>query len=242
MVMEVHLATSQGNIVKTATIESNDPDKPQQVLKLEGFVKAIVMMKPSENVVFGGSAGPHSEAVVDLEATTTPFHITRINTNLVGSISYSLQTVSQGTRYRLKIYNKVNKGSYNGFIRLKTDLPRVPYLLVRVMGIIKGPIAATPQTLIVGKLSAGKPVRSASLTVTSRNDKPFRITALTYNKALLSVSRKKLPNRNGFVLTVQPRLEAVSTGSVKQVHMTVETSAGPGATARVLVIIFNSSR
>ncbi len=239
--MKVDLASRQGNIVKTVTVESNDPLKPRLVLSLEGFVKAIVTMKPSGNVAFRGPAGRLTESVVDLVATTAPFHIKGIDTNLSGSINYSLQTVSEGTHYRLKVSNKVQKGSYSGFIRLKTDLARAPYLLVRVMGVIKGAIEATPETVMVGKLSGGKPVRSGAVTVTSGDDKPFVITGLTYDKALMSVSQERLENRNGFVLNIEPKLENVSPGSVKQVHIMVETNAGADGKADVLVILFNNS-
>ncbi len=241
MIMKANLANFQGNVVKTATITSNDPDDPVQALKLEGFVKPIVLMKPSPNVALRAPAGPLSESVVELIAAKTPFHITSIDTNLAGSINYSLQTVSEGTDYRLKISNKIRRGNYSGFIRLKTDLPRVPYLFVRVMGIIKGEISATPETVMIGELSAGMPVRSGSVTVTSNEDKPFKITGLTYDKALMSVSQKKLENRNGFLLNIRPELQSAKPGSVKQAPLAVETNVGPYGKADVLVIIFNNS-
>ncbi|MDR3566834.1 MAG: hypothetical protein P4L43_02285 [Syntrophobacteraceae bacterium] len=239
--MKVELSDSHGNIVKTATIDSDDPDKPLVGLKLEGIVKAIVTMKPSANVVLRGSAGSISESSVDLEATTTPFHIESTETNLSGKINYSLQTVSDGTHYRLKVSNLLPKGSYSGFIRLKTDLPKAPYLLVRVMGVIKGEIAATPETVIIGMLSPGKPVRTGSVSVTRGDGKPFSITGLSYDKSLLSVSRKKVESPNGYVLNIEPKLDGQSPGSVKQAPLTVETNAVPGGKVSVLVLIFNNS-
>ena len=241
MTMKVDLTNHQGNILKTATIESNDPDKPLQLLRLEGFVKAIVTIKPSQNVVFRGPASLLSESVVELEATTTPFHIKNTDTNLAARINYSLQTVSDGTHYRLKVSNKIPKGSYSGFIRLKTDLPRVPYLIVRVMGVVKGKIEATPETVMIGQMGNGKPVQSGSVTVLSGDSKPFDITTLTYDKNLMSVSQKRLENRNGYVLDIRPKLEGLSPGLVRQTPMTVETNAGPDGKADVLVIIFNNS-
>jgi hypothetical protein len=239
--MKVDLANTQGNIIKTATIDSNDPDKPLLDLKLEGFVKSIVTMKPSGNIAFRGPAGRLGESVVDLESSTTPFHIEGIDTNLSGSIDYSLQTVAAGTHYRLKVSNKLQKGTYSGFIRLKTDMPKAPYLLVRVMGVIKGEIAATPETVIVGKLSPSKPVRTGSVTVTSSAGKPFLITKLTYEKDLMAVSQKKLQNQNGYELAIQPKIDGAHPGAVKQGHIRIETNAGPDARVDVLVLIFNNS-
>lgn len=240
--MKVRLAFFQGNILKTATIESNDPDNPAVLLQLRGQVTALISLKPSGNLLLKGSVGELPEGSVDLVATTTPFHIKSIDTNLKGNIRYSLQTVSQGTRYRLKVADTLKQGNYSGFIRLNTDLPQAPCLLVNVTGIITGKIAATPETVIVGKLSADKPVRSGGVTITSNDDRPFRITGLTYDKRLLAVSPEKARTGKGFLLDIQPRLDEIRTGSVKQTHLGVETSAGPNARADVLVIIFNNSK
>ncbi|MDR3554187.1 MAG: hypothetical protein P4L55_05495 [Syntrophobacteraceae bacterium] len=239
--MKVNLGNFRGNITKTATIESNDPARPFEPLKLQGFVKAIVTMKPSGNVTFTGPAEGLSESVVDLEATTAPFHITNIDTNLSGNIDYSIQTVSDGTHYRLRVSNKIRKGSYSGYIRLKTDLTKIPYLLVRVMGVIKGAISATPETVMIGKMSADKPVCSGKVSVVSSSDKPFKITGLTYDKGLISVSQQRLENQNGFVLNIQPKMDGADPGSVRQAPLTVQTDAKPDGKADVLVIIFNNS-
>jgi hypothetical protein len=241
VIMKVDLGNFRGNIAKTATIESSDPVRPYETLKLQGFVKAIVTMKPSGNVTFTGPAEGLSESVVDLEATTAPFHITNIDTNLSGSIDYAIQTVSDGIHYRLTVSNKIRKGSYSGFIRLKTDLAKIPYLLVRVMGVIKGTISATPETVMIGKLSADKPVRSGKVSVVSGSDKPFKITGLTYDKGLISVSQQRLENGNGYVLDIQPKLEGANPGSVRQAPLTVQTDAKPDGKADVLVIIFNNA-
>ena len=240
MIMKVDLTNYQGDVAKTATIESNDPDKPLQVLKLMGFVTAIVTMKPSANVSFSGPAGRLSESVVDLEATTTPFHIKGAETNLAESVNYTIQTVADGTSYRLKIANKARKGSYSGFIRLKTDLPKTPYLLVRVMGVIKGEIAAAPETVITGRLGSGKPVRQGSVIVTSSDGEPFKISGLTYDEHLMSISRKKLENQNGYELVIRPELDGAGPG-VRQAPLAIETDRGSEAKVDVLVLIFNNS-
>jgi hypothetical protein len=240
--MKVDLGVFQGNIIKTATIESNDPDKPLTVLKVEGVVKAIVEIKPSPNVSLVGPAARIKPAEVELKATTTPFHIEGTETNLTGSINYSVKTVSEGSEYRLKISNLLPKGNYSGYIKLKTDIAQVPYLLVRVMGVIKDQLSASPETVMIGELSATEPVRSAQVTLTSGLDKPFEITGLTYDKTFMKVSQQKLKNQNGFSLTIEPRLEQAKPGSVKQSPLLIQTDIEPDGQARVLVLIFNNAK
>ncbi|MGC9196058.1 MAG: hypothetical protein ACP5IL_11465 [Syntrophobacteraceae bacterium] len=240
--MKVDLGVFQGNIIKTATIQSNDPDKPLTVLKLEGVVKAIVEMKPSPNVSLIGPAARIKPTVVDLLATTAPFHIESVETNLAGSIHYSVKTVTDGTHYRLKISNLLRKGNYSGYIKLKTDMARVPYLLVRVMGVIKDELSASPETVMIGELSGAEPVRSAQVTLTSASDKPFEITGLTYDKTFMKVSQVKLKNQNGFSLTIEPRLEHAKPGSVNQSPLVIKTDIKPDGQASVLVLIFNNTK
>lgn len=240
--MKVDLGIFQGDIIKTATIQSNDPDTPLTVLKVEGKVKGIVEMKPSPNVSLTGPAARLQPAVVDLQATTTPFHIESMETNLTGSINYSVETVTDGTHYRLEISNLLPKGSYSGYIKLKTDMAKVPYLLVRVMGVIKDQLSASPETVMIGELSGAEPVRSAEVTLTSALDKPFKITGLTYDKTFMRVSQEKLKNQNGFSLTIEPKLEHARPGSVNQSPLLIQTDIKQDGQARVLVLIFNNRK
>ncbi len=239
--MKVNLENFQGNIMKTVTIESDDPDNPRQVLKLRGVVKAIITIKPSPNISFTGSTGRLSRSVVDLQATKTPFHIKSIDTNLTGKIDYSIRTVTDGTHYRLKVSNKVRQGGYSGFIRLETDLPRAPWLLVRVMAAIKGAISASPETVLIGKLDADNPVRSGAVTLVSGDDKPFKITALSYDKELMSVTGEKLENQNGYLLKIVPKLGSIGRGTAKQATIGVQTDIKTDGKTNVLVYIFNNS-
>ncbi len=243
MAMKVNLRTYQGQIDKKATIQSNDPHNPEQVIRIQGTVLALVDVKPSSNVLFRGMADQLPESVLDLVGTTSLFHISAVDTNLKDSINYTLETVEEGKHYRLKVSNKLQSGNYGGFIRLSTDLAQKPDVMVRVSGFVEGEISARPQNILIGKLSASQPERVGRVVVVSNRNKPFEITQLTYDRSLMSVSvsQETLENPKGLILDVQPKLDGVPAGSRKQASLKIETDLSPESKVEVLVNVLNHS-
>ena len=243
MTMKVNLRNFQGNVDKKATILSNDPHKPEQVIKMVGTVLAIIDVKPSSSVLFRGVADELSESVLTLAGSTAPFHISGTESNLKDKIDYTLETVEEGKLYRLKICNKVRNGNYGGFIRLNTDLAQKPDILIRVTGFVEGEISARPQNVLIGKLSSGLPERAGRVVVISTRNKPFEIKRLTYDENLMtvSISQETAENPNGYVLDIEPKLDGVPIGSRKQATLTIETDLSADEKAEVLVNILNHS-
>jgi hypothetical protein len=241
--MKVNLRSYHGKVVKKATIQSNDPHNPEQIVKMEGAVMAYVDVKPSANVLFRGMADQLSESVLDLVGSKLPFHITGTQSNLDQNINYTLETVADGTHYRLKVSNKAHSGNYGGFIKLNTDLAQKPDIMIRVTGFVEGEILARPQNVLIGKLSATQPERAGRVTVISNRNKPFEITHLTYDENLMSVSvSKDAPeNQKGFILDIEPKLESVPVGSRKQVTLKIETDLSTDEKVEILVNILNHS-
>jgi len=241
--MKVNLRNLQGKIDKKATITSNDPHNPEQIIRMEGILRAIIDVNPSVNVLFKGMADQITESTLSLTGSAAPFHITGTESDLSDDIDYKLETVEEGKVYRLKISNKVRSGNYTGFIKLNTDLAQKPDILIRVNGIVDGEISARPQNVLVGKLSASQPERAGRVTVVSSRNKPFEITRLVYDQNLMSVSvsPEGLENRNGFILEIQPKLEGVPAGSSKQAPLKIETNISADEKVEVLVNILNHS-
>ena len=241
--MKVNLRNFQGNVEKKVTIQSNDPHNPEQIIKMVGTVLAIIDVKPSTSVLFKGVADELSESVLTLAASTAPFHISGVESNLQDSINYSLETVEEGKLYRLKISNKIPNGNYGGFIKLNTDLTQKPDILIRVTGFVEGEISARPQNVLIGKLSADLPERVGKVVVTSTRKKPFEITRLTYDQSLMSVSisQDTIDNQKRYILDIQPKLDGVPNGSRKQAALKIETDLSADEKAEVVVNILNHS-
>jgi hypothetical protein len=241
--MKINLRNFQGYIEKKASIQSNDPRNPEQIIKMVGTIRAIVDVKPSASVLFRGVADELSPSVLTLTGASTPFHISGMETNLKDDIDYTLETVEAGKLYKLKISNKVRNGNYGGFIKLNTDLAQKPDILIRVTGFVEGEISARPQNVLIGKLSAGQPERIGKVVVTSTRNKPFAITRLTYDQNLMSVSisQETTDNQNSYVLDIQPKVAGVPTGSRRQASLKIETNLSADEKAEVVVNILNHS-
>jgi hypothetical protein len=238
--MKVNLKNFQGQVIKKATILSNDPNNPELIVKMQGTVQAIVDVKPSTNILFRGMADQISESVLDLVGST-PFHISGNESNLGENIAYTLETIEEGKQYKLRVSNKIGHGNYGGFIRLNTDLAQKPDIIIRVSGFIEGEITAKPQNILIGKLCAGQPERIGKVVVTSNRNKHFEITRLTYNQDLMSVWQETLEDQTGFIIEIQPKLEGVPVGSRKQGALKIETDLSPDEKVEVLVNVLNHS-
>jgi len=239
--MKVSLKNYVGKVDKKATIQSNDPQTPEVIVRMIGTVLPIIDVKPSPGILFRGMADLVSETVLDLRASTAPFHITGSDTNIAANINYSLETVVDGKQYRLKVSNKLRQGTYGGFIKLDTDLAQKPDVVIRVSGFIDGEISVKPQNILIGKLSANQPERLGRITVTSNRNKPFDITGLTYDQDLMSISREPSEDQAGFILVVKPKLDGVRVGARKQSSLIIETDLNPNEKIEVLVHLFNSA-
>jgi len=182
-----------------------------------------------------------SESVINLVGSTMPFHISRVESNLNENINYALETISEGKEYQLKVSNKSTHGNYSGFIKLSTDLPQKPDIIIRVTGFVEGEITAKPQNILIGRLSAGQPERVGKVVVISNRNRPFEITRLTYDQNLMSVSQGTPENQTGIVLDIEPKLESVPAGSRKQTTLKIETDVSPGVIVEVMVNVLNHS-
>lgn len=241
--MKVDLRNIQGKVTKNATIWSNDPHNPEQIIRLEGTVLAIIDVKPSANILFRGMADQLSESVLELTGSTVPFHISSTDSNLNDKLNYTLETVAEGKQYRLRVSNKVQNGNYNGFIKLNTDLAQKPDIMIHVAGFVLGEISARPDSILIGKLVATQPERTGRVIVVSNRNKSFEITRMVYDQDLMSVSvsQETLQNQKGFILDVQPRLANVPAGNRRQSALKIETDLNPNQKIEVLVNVFNNS-
>jgi hypothetical protein len=238
--LRLNLKGYQGNVKKTATVFSNDLQQSRVTLTLQGTVKSLVEMRPSNTITFRGTASQLQEQTVTFEGTAQPFHITKMESNLEGKIRYQMETVEEGKQYRLKISNEMKQGNYAGYIKCSTDLSQKPLVVVRVVGYVEGEIAVRPQTILVGKLLSQQSVRVGKVLIVSNQDKPFHITSLNFDNNLMNVIQQPLPNDHGFSLEITPKLENVPEGTRHQTALTIETDLTPGEHYEVQVHVLNS--
>jgi hypothetical protein len=240
--LKLNLKGYQGDIKKTATVFSNDPQNGKLVVVMQGKVKSLIEVRPTATITFRGLADQLHDNVLDIAATPPhKFQIEKTETNLEGKIAFAVETAQAGTQYQLKVSNQAKQGNYSGFIKIYTDLPQKPDLVIRVSGYIEGDISVKPLTLVVGKLAAQQPVRVGKVLITNNRGKPFKVTKLTYDEKLIQVSQDPLPKDEGFSLEINANIQLIAAGARQQTVLTIETDANPAEKYEVQVHVMNAA-
>jgi hypothetical protein len=240
--LKVNLTGYQGNVKKSAVVFSNDPVNPRTTVALQGLVKTLIDVQPSASVSFRGLAEGLSPSSVDLIAGGgQSFRVIKVESNLEGKVGHELETVREWKHYRVKVVNRLDQGNYNGFLKVQTDLPQKPEVMIRVSGFIEGEIRVQPQTLMVGKLGPQQPPRTGKVRITNNRQKPFKITQITYDRDLLDVVEQPVPNEPGFSLEIKPRIDKIAVGERRRTLVILETDAKPSEKYEIQVHLMNAA-
>ncbi len=238
--VQVNLGNMEGKIQKTADVFSNDPVKSRVTLQISGEVRSFIEVLPSAMVFFQGMADQLKEETIELRSSPQTFHVKSVESNIDDKIGYKLETVEDGKRYQLKVSNKVSMGDYHGFIKVVTDHPKKPEVLIRVNASVTGEISVRPMSLLVGSLDAGsRAPRKGVVAVVNNRDKPFEITKLTYDEQILTVTQKPISGKQGYSLEIEPKLEGLEKGSQRQIPIVIETDATPNEKFTIQVHVLN---
>ncbi len=207
---------------------------------MEGTVTSLIDVRPSTSIVFRGLADFIPETLIEFVGSSVPFHLTRVESDLDEKITQNIETVENGKFYRLRVMNKAKRGNYRGYVKVFTDLPQKPDILITVSAFIEGEVSVKPQAILIGKLSADQPERPGKITVTANRNAPFQITGLGYDERLMTVTQHPLESDAGYLIEINPKLESIQPGTRQQTTLTIETSAAPGEKEVVQVHLFNS--
>jgi hypothetical protein len=128
----------KGNVKKSAAVFCKDPKNPCSTIVMTGKVQTLITVVPKSVIQFKGFADQLGEQSVELIADVGQFHITGVMSNLDGKISYRIEPVEEGRRYRLTVSNSVRRGEYSGFVQILTDMPKKSAVVIGVSGKIEG--------------------------------------------------------------------------------------------------------
>ncbi len=80
--LKVDLKGYQGKVVKSASVESNDPQNSRMTLVVMMTVKNLIEVRPTNSVLFRGMADQRTEKAIEIVGASRPFHITKVGSNL----------------------------------------------------------------------------------------------------------------------------------------------------------------
>ncbi len=216
--LKVNTKNRRGKLTKKALVITNDPANKAIKLSLSGKVKALISVEPRPYVFLSGLPDEDVAAEVHILGVEVPkFTIKKITDNLNGKVKYKLITVKKGKEYILTVENNFKKqGSYYGEINLVTDCPQKRNIKIRVSGRIRGELIAIPRIVYFGRIAKGNKNLSKNFTkqilIKSLRKRPFKITALDYNKKLFNIIIIDNGKKDTQKLRVIPILENMKKG------------------------------
>ena len=136
--LTVNLKSYHGQDWKSATIISNDPEKPNVTLSFHGKVRPFIELLPTSSIEFRGKGLGKEEKTIEILATVHSFHIQKIENGLAEKIRVRLETVKDGRHYRLKITRFQKSGKFFGFVKCFTDHPQKPEIQIPIINNLDG--------------------------------------------------------------------------------------------------------
>ncbi len=220
--LEVHTKTYQGNIHKTARVTSNDPKNQQLTIGMKGKIWAPVNLEP-KYARLTGTLGEEIETVVQLRGEKEePLALKVASVSIPDKVAVELNEVEKGRSYKLKIKNKVNEETrYSGQVKLTTDYPEKPEIIVRISGNIRPTIEARPKALSFGRVSEerlqqlkkqGRFMKRPLMVVLNKGH-DLKIEKTELEKSIFKVVVKQMQQGRTVQLMVEPILEKLKNGA-----------------------------
>ncbi|MBW2617412.1 MAG: hypothetical protein JRC92_00870 [Deltaproteobacteria bacterium] len=102
--LETKTDTYQGQIKKTARVESNDPDRPALTITLKALVMPIFKVEPFKQIVLSTPVGkPVSQKVTLTFSLEEPVEITGLSHQVGDLIQTELTTIEAGRVYEITV-------------------------------------------------------------------------------------------------------------------------------------------
>ncbi len=220
--LEVRTEGYQGKMHKTARVFSNDPEHPQVTIGLKGEIWSPIDVTPLY-VRLRGMQDDEVETVVHVQAKKKEPLIAKLaSVSIPDRVEVTFQETEKGRTYQLKVKNTVKgEARYRGNLKLTTNYPEKPEILIQITGDIRGRLEVRPKMLSFGRMSQQRlgelkntpTAMTRSVTVLLNKGNDLRIEKVELEKALFRASAKETqPGRMAQIL-VEPILEKLKKGA-----------------------------
>jgi hypothetical protein len=220
--LEIRTKGFQGEVNKTARVYSNDPKKPQVTIGLKGKVWAPIHVKP-RYVRLRGTQDDEIKGVVRVQGDKKEPLVAKVaSVSLPDKVEVKLKETEKGRTYELEVKNKVKgEARYTGSVKLTTNYPEKPEIVIRITGDIRGRLEVRPKTVNFGRMSRerlgqlkNRPrgiTRSVAVILNKGSD--LKIEKVEVEKSLFKVSTKLIKPGIMTKILVEPVLEKLKKGA-----------------------------
>ena len=209
----------KGDVKKNITVMSNDPERPQLILYLEGTAIEDIKIEPN-NVSFGYIAEKATATkTVDITAAkNSPLQITKIEADS-NYYDTKLETIEDKKAYQLKITLKPQSSAkkISDKIYVFTDNSAYEKIEIIVSANIFRLLRTTPDAIIF-PANIDKPV-TKYIVIYSIENKPFQIKSVT--APISSIQTEVFPMANGYSIQIS-NIESTKELDGKNLQITTD--------------------
>lgn len=125
----------EGNVRKAARVYTNDPARQMEVITVQAFVKTVIMVSPRAVFLQGKGTDAVTKSVEIKGDPARTLSIEPVDFSLNHRVKYAVEEISRGKHYRIH-FTSIPKAAdqYQGALRLKTNYPEKPELVIYVRG------------------------------------------------------------------------------------------------------------
>jgi len=122
-----------GNIRKTATVYTNDPETAVFTLVIRALVRVPIFVKPSYARLYGKRDATITNRVEITAGLDKPLKLEPNRFSLEGKVSYRIEEIEEGRKFIVYFTNiPGSAGSYRGSLNLKTNYDEKPTVTIRI--------------------------------------------------------------------------------------------------------------
>ncbi len=219
--LEVKTKGYQGNIHQTARVFSNDPRNPETTIDMKGTVWAPIYLKP-KHAHLAGTLGEKIETVVHMMGEKKdPLIVKLASVSIPDKVEVKLTEIEKGRIWEVKVENKAEEQTtYKGQIKLTTNYPEKPEMVIRITGNVRPPVEVRPKTLNFGRLAEerlqqlkknGKFMRRPVMVVLNRGN-DLKVNKVELEKSLFQVVTREMKPGRMVEIQVQAVFEKLKKG------------------------------
>ena len=219
--LQVQTKGYHGNFHKTAQVTTNDPKNPKLTIGVKGKVWSPIHISP-RNVHLKGTLGEMTEKIVQLRGEKKDALIVKLaSVDIPDKVEVELKEMEKGRSYQLKVKNKVQKAAaYAGQVKLTTNYPEEPEIIIRILGGIRAPVEVRPRSLNWGPISeerleqlkkTGRSMKRPVVVLLNKGN-GLKIDRVEVEESLFKVVTKEMRQDRVVELLVEPIFEKLKKG------------------------------
>jgi hypothetical protein len=188
---------------------------------MKGDIWTPIHLKP-RYVQLRGVVGDEVQQVLHLQAKKEePLMLKLESVSIADKVAAELEETEKGCTYKLTVKNMVKgEATYSGQIKLSTNYPEKPQIVIRIAGNIRAMVEARPKALSFGRLSQERVAKASAkdrfarrpVTVVLNKGNDLKIHRVELEKSLFNTVVKELSPGRTVRIFVEPIAERLEKG------------------------------